>query len=58
MLCAFLVVCAALLAPICLAETAMEVNDIASHPFSVDFASGGNPDALAPYSGPRKGASE
>jgi hypothetical protein len=37
----FLLACAALLAPVCVAQTKMEANDIANHPFSEDFASGG-----------------
>jgi hypothetical protein len=31
----------ALLAPVCVAQTKLEATDIASHPFSEDFASGG-----------------
>jgi hypothetical protein len=37
----FLVACAALLAPLCIAQTKLEATDIANHPFSEDFASGG-----------------
>lgn len=33
--------CAALLAPLCMAQTKLEATDIANHPFSEDFASGG-----------------
>ncbi len=32
---------AALLAPVCVAQTKLEATDIANHPFSEDFASGG-----------------
>jgi hypothetical protein len=38
---AVLLACASLLAPPCIAQTRLEVTDIANHPFSVDFASGG-----------------
>ena len=37
----FLLACAAVLAPVCIAQTKLEATDIANHPFSVDFASGG-----------------
>jgi len=37
----FFLACAALLAPACLAQTKLEATDLVSHPFSVDFASGG-----------------
>jgi hypothetical protein len=37
----FLVACAALLAPVCMAQTKLEATDIVNHPFSQDFASGG-----------------
>ena len=37
----FLLACAALLAPVCAAQTRLEVTDIANHPFSEDFAPGG-----------------
>ncbi len=37
----FLLACAALLAPVCVAQTKLEATDIANHPFSEDFASGG-----------------
>ena len=37
----FLLACAALLAPVCIAQTKLEATDIANHPFSADFASGG-----------------
>ena len=37
----FLVVCAALLAPVCVAQTKLEATDIVNEPFSQDFASGG-----------------
>jgi hypothetical protein len=33
--------CAALLAPVCMAQTKLEATDLVNHPFSVDFASGG-----------------
>ena len=36
-----LLACAALLAPVCVAQTKLEATDIANHPFSEDFASGG-----------------
>ncbi len=38
---AFLLACAASLAPLCVAQTKLEATDIANHPFSEDFASGG-----------------
>ncbi len=38
---AFLLACAALLTPVCPAQTKLEATDIANHPFSEDFASGG-----------------
>jgi hypothetical protein len=37
----FILACAALLAPACFAQTKLEATDIANHPFSEDFASGG-----------------
>jgi hypothetical protein len=37
----FLLVCAALLAPGCIAQTKREATDIANHPFSENFAPGG-----------------
>lgn len=37
----FLLACAAVLAPVCVAQTKLEATDIANHPFSEDFASGG-----------------
>src|SRR5438105_4657822 len=33
--------CAVLLAPVCVAQTKMEASDIANHPFTADFRSGG-----------------
>ena len=38
---AFLLAYAAALAPVCIAQTKLEATDIANHPFSEDFASGG-----------------
>src|ERR1700687_1892849 len=37
----FLLACAALLAPVCIAQTKLEATDIVNHPFSKEFASGG-----------------
>jgi hypothetical protein len=37
----FIVACAALLAPVCIAQTRLEATDIANHPFAEDFVSGG-----------------
>jgi hypothetical protein len=37
----FLLACVALLAPVCIAQTKLEATDIANHPFSKEFASGG-----------------
>jgi hypothetical protein len=37
----FLLACAVLLAPACVAQTKLEATDLVNHPFSVDFASGG-----------------
>ena len=37
----FFLACAALLAPVCIAQTKLEATDLVNHPFSVDFASGG-----------------
>ena len=37
----FFIACAALLAPVCVAQTTLVATDIANHPFSEDFASGG-----------------
>jgi hypothetical protein len=39
--CSFLFACAALLGSACLGQTKLEATDIANHPFSADFASGG-----------------
>lgn len=36
-----LLACAALLAPACVAQTKLDATDLVNHPFSVDFASGG-----------------
>ncbi len=38
---AVLLVCAALLAPVCLAQSRVESADLAKHPFSTDFQAGG-----------------
>jgi len=38
---AFLLACIAVLTPVCVAQTKLEATDIANHPFSADFASGG-----------------
>ncbi len=38
---AFLLACIAVLTPVCVAQTKLEATDIANHPFSEDFASGG-----------------
>jgi hypothetical protein len=38
---AFLLACIAALTPVCIAQTKLEATDIANHPFSEDFASGG-----------------
>ncbi len=38
---ALLVACAALLAPVCAAQTRLEATNIVDHPFSADFAAGG-----------------
>jgi hypothetical protein len=37
----FFLACAALVAPVCAAQTKVEATDIANHPFSEDFAAGG-----------------
>ena len=38
---AFLLACIAVLSPVCVAQTKLEATDLANHPFSEDFASGG-----------------